>query len=103
MIDSIHRGLCLLGLAILAPLRRGVVRAEHRLIRAEYRIRAKTSALFICLAIVLTGCAYRERRQTIARIEAGCVAEFGRATTDDQIDAIEARCHERVREVTDAE
>lgn len=53
--------------------------------------------------VLINGCAYRERRQTIGRIETECVAALRRAETDDQIDAIEARCHERVREVTDAE
>lgn len=92
----------LAALAVVTPIRRGLTLVEAHLGRAEYRLRAGTSALFIVLACVVA-CAPIQRRRAIAAIERECVHAIERAPTSVDVHAIAARCHDRIREVTDAE
>ena len=98
MIDSLTRGLCLVGLAILAPVRRGITAVEGRLARTEYRLRARTGALFVVLAVA-TACAPWQARRAIARIDARCERAYSVATTEAEVQSIHARCDAAYEEV----
>ena len=86
-------------LAIITPVRRGVMRAEGALVSAERRLRWQTGALFIALSFSLVACAPWQTRRELRRIETRYERAYAAATTREEVVEIHARCEAAIEGV----
>jgi len=92
----VKRFVILAALAVLSPVRRGLMRAEGALVHAEYRLRHSTGALFIALALVaLTGCAHRAHLRAVEHQREQCI-RAAESTPTEHLDEAEDDCLRRL-------